>query len=197
MLKSMCNMAALKSVRLLVVMCLFAASLFGSSSSALAQKFGYIDTKFILSKMPEYKTAQGEIDKVSAQWQTEVEAKFKEVDKLRKDYQAEEILLTEDMKKERMAVIIEKEKAAKEQQKKIFGFEGLLFLKRQELVKPVQDKVYEAVEKVCKAKKIAIMFDKSGDLVMLYTDTKHDYTDYVLEELGLGDKNDTADNKKD
>lgn len=176
---------------------LLVLAMIGLPDAVHAQKFGYIDTKFILSKMPEYKAAQGEIDKVSGQWQTEVEAKFKEVDKLRKDYQAEEILLTEDMKKERMAVIIEKEKAAKEQQKKIFGFEGLLFLKRQELVKPVQDKVYEAVEKVCKAKKIAIMFDKSGDLVMLYTDTKHDYTDYVLEELGLGDKNDTADNKKD
>jgi len=100
------------------------------------------------------------------------------------------------MKKERLQVITEKEKVAKEQQKKIFGFEGLLFLKRQELVKPVQDKVYEAVEKVCKQKKIAVMFDKSGDVVMLYTDPKHDYTDFVLEELGLGDKNDVVDNKK-
>jgi outer membrane protein len=165
-------------------------------TSAWAQKFGYVDTKFVLSKMPEYKSSQSEIDKVSSQWQGEIETKFKEVDKLRKEYQAEEILLTEDMKKERLQVITDKEKIAKEQQKKIFGFEGLLFLKRQELVKPVQDKVYEAVEKVCKQKKIAIMFDKSGDLVMLYTDPKHDYTDFVLEELGLGDKKDVIDNKK-
>jgi len=161
-----------------------------------AQKFGYVDTKFVLSKMPEYKTAQGDIDKVSSQWEKEISEKFAEVEKLRKEYMAEEILMTEDMKKERMQVIVDKEKKAKEQQKKVFGFEGLLFLKRQELVKPVQDKVYEAVEKVCKQKKVAVMFDKSGDLVMLYTDPKHDYTDYVLEELGLGDTADVIDNKK-
>jgi outer membrane protein len=119
-----------------------------------------------------------------------------EVDKLRKEYQLEEILLTDDLKKERMAVIIEKDKKARDRQAKIFGFEGLLFLKRQELVSPVQDKVFTAVEKVCKQKKVAIMFDKSGDLVMIYTDPKHDYTDYVLEELGLGDKKDVIDNKR-
>lgn len=185
------------SVKVVVktVACLLAVLLMGAHESS-AQKFGYVDTKFILGKLPDYKAAQGEIDKVSTQWEKEVGEKFKEVDKLRKEYQAEEILMTEDMKKERLQVIGDKEKAAKEQQKKIFGFEGLLFLKRQELVKPVQDKVYEAIEKVCKQKKVAIMFDKSGDLVMLYTDPKHDYTDYVLEELGLGDKNDTIDNKK-
>jgi outer membrane protein len=125
-----------------------------------------------------------------------VEELFKEVEKLRRDYQAEEILLTEDMKKERLTQITEKEKVAKEKQKKIFGFEGLLFLKRQELIKPAQDKIYEAVEKVCKKKKLAIMFDKSSELMMLYTDPKHDYTDFVLEELGLGDKNDVVDNKR-
>lgn len=178
----------------LVVMSLLLA--FAWAKPAAAQKFGYVDTKFILSKLPDYKAAQGEIDKVSVQWEKEVSEKFAEVEKMRKEYMAEEILMTEDMKKERMQAIVDKEKKAKEQQKKIFGFEGLLFLKRQELVKPVQDKVYEAIEKVCKQKKVAIMFDKSGDLVMLYTDPKHDYTDYVLEELGLGDKNDTIDNKK-
>ena len=161
-----------------------------------AQKFGYFDSKFVLEKMPEYKKAKEEINKASENWQKEVEEKFKEVDKLRKEYQAEEILMNDDIKKERLAVITEKEKVAKERQSKIFGFDGLLFLKRQELVKPVQDKLYEAVEKVCKAKKMAIMYDKSADIGMVYTDTRHDYTDYILEELGLGDKNDQVDNIK-
>lgn len=80
--------------------------------------------------------------------------------------------------------------------KKVFGFEGLIFLKRNELIKPIQEKVYIAVEKVCKKKQIQIMFDKSSELIMVYTDPKHDYTDYVLDELGLGDKKDTIDNKK-
>jgi len=171
-------------------------ALFFNSQAAVAQKFGYVDAKFIISKMPEYKAAETEIQKSSTEWQKEVEGLFAEVSKLRKEFQLEEILMTEDMKKERMAIIVEKDKKAKERQAKVFGFEGLLFLKRQELVSPVQDKVFNAVEKVCKQKKVAIMFDKSGDLVMIYTDPKHDYTDYVLEELGLGDKKDVIDNKR-
>ena len=163
---------------------------------AQAQKFGYIDAKFILEKMPDYKAVQGEITKQTQTWQKEIEGMNAEVDRLRKEYLAEEVLLTEEMKKERQEAINKKDKAAKEQQKKIFGFEGLYFLKKQELIKPVQDKVFDAVEKVCKKKKVQIMFDKSADLVMIYTDPKHDYTDFVLEELGLGDPKDTIDGKK-
>jgi len=163
---------------------------------SFAQKIGYLDMKFILSKMPEYKKAEDELAKTSTTWQKEVEELFTEVSKLRTEYLAEEILMTEEMKKERMAIITEKEKKAKERQSKIFGFEGLLFLKRQELVTPVQDKAFDAVEKVCKKKKVQMMFDKSSDITLIYMEPKHDYTDYVLEELGLGDKNDTIDNKK-
>jgi len=162
--------------------------IFGTTS---AQKFGYIDSEYILKKMPEYKEAQKELDKLSQGWQKDIETKKQEVDKLKEDFQAEEVLLTQDMKEERLALIQEKEKELKEYQKKTFGFEGLIFLKRQELVKPVQDKLYEAVEKVAKAKRLQILFDKAGDLVMIYTNPIHDYTDYVLEELGLGDPNDT------
>lgn len=165
---------------------------------AMAQKFGYIDSKFILSKMPEHKQANAELTAQSQKWQTEIEALRSEVDKLRKEYMAEEVLLTDDMKKERQAAIAKKDKDAKDAQNKAFGFEGMYFLKKQELVKPIQDKIFEAVEKVCKKKKIAVMFDKAGDLVMIYTNPAHDYTDFVLEELGLGDKDDTVnDQNKD
>lgn len=160
-----------------------------------AQKIGYIDSKFILSKMPEYKQASAELAQQSQRWQTEIEALRNEVDKMRKEYMAEEVLLTEEMKKERQATIAKKDKEAKEAQNKAFGFEGLYFLKKQELIKPLQDKIFEAVEKVCKKKKVAIMFDKAGDLVMIYTNPAHDYTDFVLEELGLGDKDDTVNEK--
>lgn len=170
----------------------------GFALNSVAQKIGYVDTKFILSKMPEYKQASSELAAQSQKWQTEIEALRAEVDKLRKEYMAEEVLLTEDMKKERQAAIAKKDKEAKDAQNKAFGFEGMYFLKKQELVKPLQDKIFEAVEKVCKKKKIAIMFDKAGDLVMLYTNPAHDYTDFVLEELGLGDKDDTVnDQNKD
>jgi outer membrane protein len=164
--------------------------------SAQAQKFGYIDAKFILEKLPEYKTAQAELAKQTQTWQKEIEGLGAETDRLRKEYLAEEVLLTDEMKLERQEAINKKDKAAKEQQKKIFGFDGLYFLKKQELIKPVQDKMFEAIEKVCKKKKIQIMFDKSSDVVMVYTDPRHDYTDFVLEELGLGDPKDTVDNKK-
>jgi len=161
-----------------------AAVLFGPLES-LAQKFGYIDSQFILSKMPAYTDVQKEVDKLSENWQKEIEGMYAEIDKLKKNYQAEEVLLTEEMKKERLAAIAEKEKAAKDYQKKIFGFEGLAFKKRQDLMKVVQDEVFEATQKVAKAKALQFIFDKSADLVMIYTDPRHDYTDYVLEELGL------------
>lgn len=163
---------------------------------AHGQKFGYIDSEYIMSKLPEYSKAQKELNKASEGWQKDLEKMRVQVEELRKKYQAEEVLLTEEMKKERQDTIVAREKAMREFQKRIFGFEGMLFLKKQELVKPVQDKVFEAVEKVAKAKQLQIVFDKSGELVMIYTNPVHDYSDFVLEELGLGDKNDKPDNDR-
>ena len=156
----------------------------------VAQKFGYIDSDFILSKMPEYGKAQGEIDQLSAAWQKEIEEMQRKVEALYSTYQAEQVLLTEVMKQERLDEIKKKETELKDYQKKVFGFGGLFFLKKQELIKPLQDKVFDAVEKVAKSNRLTIIFDKAGELVMIYTDPRHDYTDFVLEELGLGDPND-------
>jgi outer membrane protein len=157
---------------------------------ANAQKFGYIDSDFILNKMPEYAKAQSEIDQLSASWQKEIEEMQKKVDGLYSTFQAEQVLLTETMKQERLDEMKKKETELKDYQKKVFGFGGLFFLKKQELIKPLQDKVFDATEKVAKANRLAIIFDKAGELVMIYTDPRHDYTDFVLEELGLGDPND-------
>jgi outer membrane protein len=173
--------------RTIVVLCIF--FLFGLNF-AIAQKFGYIDSEFILSKMPEYAKAQNEIETYSAAWQKEIEEMQRKVDGLYSIYQAEQVLLTEEMKQERQAEIKRKETELKDYQKKVFGFGGLFFLKKQELIKPLQDKVFDAVSKVSKANRLAIVFDKAAELVMIYTDPRHDYTDFVLEELGLGDPND-------
>jgi outer membrane protein len=124
-------------------------------------------------------------------WQDEILEKSREIEALYTELQAEQVLLTEEMKQERLATIKEKEDGLKEYQKKIFGFEGLFFLKKQELVKPLLDQIFEAIEQVAKQNRLAIIFDKSRDLVMVYTDPRHDYTDFVLDELGLGDPNDT------
>ncbi len=153
---------------------------------AQAQKFGYVDSEFIMSKMPAYAQAQQELEVLSQTWQKEIEAQKKDVDKLHRTYQAEEVVLTEAMKKKRQDEIQLKEQEVKAYQNKLFGFEGQLFKKRQELNKPVQDQVFEAMEKVAKKKQLGIIFDKAGDLTMLYTNPAHDYTEFVLEELGLG-----------
>lgn len=164
--------------------------LFFGLNFATAQKFGYFDSEFVLSKMPEYNKAQGEIDQLAAAWQKEIEDMQQKVDELYRVYQAEQVLLTEEMKQERLEAIKKKENELKDYQKKVFGYGGLYFLKKQELIKPLQDKVFDAVEKVAKSNRLAFMFDKSAELVIVYTDPRHDYTDFVLEELGLGDPND-------
>lgn len=158
-----------------------------------AQKWGYIDAAYILEKMPEYAEVQQELDKVSQQWQEEIAAMRQEIQTLYDAYQAEEVLLTEEMKKERMAAIEEKEEASRIYHRKVFGYEGLYFLKKKELLKPVQDKLFDAVEKISKAKRLELVFDKSGDYAIIYSNPVHDYTDFVLEELGLGDQNDVVE----
>ncbi len=159
-------------------------------SYAFGQKWGYVDTEFILGKIPDYKEAQDEINTLSLSWQQEIQGMYMEIESLYDKLQAEKVLLTKEMRDERTAEIQLKEEEVKEYHKKVFGFEGLFFLKKKELIKPVQDKVFEAVEKVAKDNRLQLIFDKSGELVLIYTDPIHDYTDYVLEELGLGDEND-------
>lgn len=164
--------------------------LFSGLNFVHAQKFGYFDSEFVLSKMPEYAKAQNEIDQLSAAWQKEIEEMQTKVDELYRTYQAEQVLLTEEMKQERLDGIRKKENELKEYQRKVFGYGGLYFLKKQELIKPLQDKIFDAVEKVAKANRLAFVFDKAAELVIIYTDPRHDYTDFILEELGLGDPND-------
>lgn len=159
-----------------------------------AQRFGYIDTDFILNKMPDYKKAQEEINRLSELWEKEIQGMSKSIEAMYSSLQAEQVLLTEEMRKERTEAIKKKEAELKEYQKKVFGFGGLFFLKKQELIKPIQDKVWDAVDKVAKQNSLAIVFDKSGELVMIYTDPRYDYTDFVLDELGLGDPNDVVKN---
>lgn len=165
---------------------LLALFLLTATSVVQAQKFGWVDSEFIMAKMPEYAKAQQELNMLSDNWQKEIEAQKKDLDKLYHNYQSEEVVLTEPMKKKRQDEILKKEQDIKAYQNKQFGYEGQLFKKRQELTKPVQDKVFEAVEKVAKKKQLAVLFDKSGDVTMLYTNPAHDYTEFVLEELGLG-----------
>ena len=151
-----------------------------SAGISSAQKFAFVDTEYILAQMPEYKSAQDQLDAASAQWQKEIEAKYSDIDKLYKAFQAEQVLLSEEMKRKREDEIIQREKEAKDLQKSKFGVDGELFKKRQELVKPLQDKVYNAIKELATAQQLSIIFDKSSDLTMIYTNPKYDKSDDVL-----------------
>lgn len=159
--------------------------LFAGIVSAQAQKYCIIDSKYILEKVPEYKNAQDQLDAMSKNWQSEVDNKMKEVERMYKGYQAERAMLNEDMRKKREDEIMSKEKNAKDLQKQYFGYEGELFKKRQELVKPVQDKVYNAVQKMAVARGYDLVLDKAGGVTMFYADPKLDRSDEVLKSLGI------------
>jgi outer membrane protein len=155
-------------------------------STSFAQKFGYVDTEFITSKMPEYAKVQQQIDQNTKTWLTEVEKKKEELEKLEKQFKLEELLLTEDLKQQRLAAIQTKSKEAKAFENQVFGAEGELFKLKQAAYKSILDQISKAIEKVVRAKRLDFIFDKANDgLVLLYTNPIHDYSDYVLEELGL------------
>ncbi len=169
-----------------------------SSFDSFSQKFGYIDSEFITSKMPEYKKAQEEIDKFSEKWIEDIQTKYSELEKLRSQFQQEEILLTEEMKNERKKNIEQKENEIKELNNKVFGLNGLLFLKKKEVMKEILDEIFKACQKVARQKQLMFIFDKASDLSMIYTDPRHDYTDYVLEAMGISlkeDKNQKSNNQ--
>lgn len=163
---------------------------------SFAQKIGYVDTEYILNNIPEYKSKQSQLDEISVGWQKEIEAKYAEIDKMYKAFQAEQVLLTEDMRRKREDDIVKKEKEAKDLQKQRFGYEGDLYKKRQELVKPIQDKVFNAIKDIANAKSYAIIFDKANSLTMLYTNTKYDISNEVLESLGIKMNPDEPKEKK-
>ena len=156
------------------------------ASASFAQKFGYVDTEFITSKMPDYAKVQQQIDQNTKTWLTEVEKKKTELEKLEKEYKLEELLLTEDLKQQRLAAIQAKNKEAKAFENQVFGAEGELFKLKQAAYKSILDQISKAIEKVVRSKRLDFIFDKANDgLVLLYTNPVHDYSDYVLEELGL------------
>ncbi|MFN8699539.1 MAG: OmpH family outer membrane protein [Flavobacteriales bacterium] len=150
-----------------------------------AQKFGYVDSKYILSHMPSYQAAQQEINKLSDQWQKEIEEKYTTIDKLEKAYQAEKILLTDEMRKKREEEIAQKRVEAKDMQKKKFGVDGELFQKREELIKPIQDEIYQAIQEVSSQSALMVVFDRANHSNILYSNPKHDISDKVLKKMGL------------
>ena len=151
----------------------------------LGQKYAYIDSEYILGNMPDYVEAQAELDRIAAQWQKEIEVKFKSIDSMYKKFQVEVITLPEKMKQSREETIMNAERDAKDLQKKRFGKDGDLFKKREELVRPIQDRVFNAINEYAKEKGYAFVFDAAGSMTIVYADPKWDINDAIMQKLGI------------
>jgi len=162
-----------------------ACLLLAAIQTVTAQKYAIVDTKYILDKMPEYKDAQKQLDMISQQWQKDIDDKQATLDKMYKDYEAEQVMLTDDLKKKREDELFNKEKEVRDLQRRRFGFEGDLFKKRQELVKPIQDKVYNAIQKIAVNRIYDFVLDKSEGITVIFADPKLDKSEDVLKELGV------------
>ena len=150
-----------------------------------AQRYAVIDSKYILEKLADYKTSQTKLDQVSNQWQLEIEKKQTELDKMYKDYDAEQVMLNNELRKKREDELFNREKEVRDLQKKRFGFEGDLFKLRQELIKPIQDRVYVAIQKLAIERSYDFILDKSEGITVIFADPKLDKSDEVLKFLSV------------
>jgi outer membrane protein len=167
--------------KILFAACLIAAFAFQSQ----AQRYAIVDTKYILDKIPDYKDAQKTLDAVSAAWQKEIDTKQAELDRMYRNFEAEQVMLSDELKKKREDELFMHEKELRDLQRQRFGFEGDLFKKRQELVKPIQDKVYTAIQKVAVNRQYDFILDKSEGITVIFADPKLDRSEDVLRELGV------------
>jgi outer membrane protein len=164
---------------------LLSLALAAASLPVLAQRYAIVDTKYILSKMPDYQDAQKRLDQTSELWQKEIDDKQAALDKMYKDFEAEQVMLSDELKKKREDELFNKEKEVRDLQRRRFGFEGDLFKKRQELVKPIQDKVYNAIQKIAVNRMYDFILDKSEGITVIFADPKLDKSEDVLRELGI------------
>ena len=167
--------------KVLLVVC----SMWLATFAVNAQKYAIIDTKYILDKLPDYKDAQTKLDAIAQSWQKEIDDQQADLDKMYRDFEAEQVMLSEELKKKREDQLFNKEKALRDLQRKRFGFEGDLFKKRQELVKPIQDKVYNAIQKLAVNRSLDFILDKSEGITVIFADPKLDRSEDVLKELGV------------
>jgi outer membrane protein len=165
--------------------------LIGLANMASAQRYAYVDTQYILDKVPEYTKAQEELDRLSEMWLKEVESKFALVDQKRQEFEAEKILLPEEIKVQRLKEIKKLDGEAMDLQKQRFGVGGDLFMKREELIKPIQDQIYNAIQSIASERNFAFVFDKANQSNLLFADPKYDISNQVLRKMGI-----KVDNKK-
>lgn len=155
-----------------------------ASSAAMAQRFAYVDTEYILKHIPEYVAAQKQLDALSVQWQEEVDNRFADIEALYKKYQEDQVLLSEEMRRKREDEIVLKEQEAREFQRQKFGFEGDLFQERVKLIQPIQDRVAQAIQTIATDQSLDIVLDKGSEVTFLYANPRLDKSDDVITKLG-------------
>ena len=155
-----------------------------ASSAAMAQRFAYVDTEYILKHIPEYLAAQKQLDALSVQWQEEVDNRFADIENLYKKYQEDQVLLSEEMRRKREDEIVLKEQEAREFQRQKFGFEGDLFQERVKLIEPIQNRVAEAIQTIATDQSLDIVLDKGSEVTFLYANPRLDKSDDVITRLG-------------
>lgn len=182
-------MAFPKQIKIMKTFFLALLLVFGTSFVSTAQKYGYIDSDYILENLPEYKEAKEKLDKLAERWTKEIEERYDVLKKKKEAFAREEVLLPAEEKKKRAEEIEKLETEAMEMQKLRFGVSGDYFQKRQELIKPIQDKVFSAMQKVASNKNFSFIFDKANQSNLIYADDKFDLSDDVLKELGFKPNN--------
>ena len=175
-----CRLLAWKWLCVTVLLLLLA-----SFTGVRAQQFAYVDTDYILEQVPAYRQAQQQLDAAARKWKEEIEKRKAALEKMRNDLEAEKVLLPKDIIEKRQQQIAQKEQALDAYKSEHFGREGALFQKRTELIKPVQDRVFEAIQKLAQDNALDVVFDKSGAVTMLYTNAKYDRSDEVLQLMGI------------
>ena len=159
------------------------ACLFLSITAMNAQRFVLIDVNRILENMDDYKKAQQELDQVAATWKQEIQQEYDKIKVMYNKYQAEQVIMSEEARQQREEEIMNQEKSVRELQRKRFGEEGMLFLKRQELVRPLQDKVYGAIQEYADARGYDAVFDTSGAAGVIFYNKELDKTDDILKRV--------------
>lgn len=158
---------------------------FTAFTSTFAQRFAWVDSDYILKHIPEYAAAQKQLSALSEQWQKDVDTRSQEIDRLYKAYEADQVLMTADMKKHREAEISDKEKAVKDFQRQKFGPDGELSKKSTSLIKPIQDRLTKAIQEVAEGEDLDMIFDKNSEVMMLYANPRYDKSADVITKLGL------------
>ena len=166
--------------KLIFILAIMFVGVFGAS----AQKFALVDMEYILKNYPQYEMANEQLNQLSQRWQREVEAKAAESEQLYKNFQSESVFLTDDQKKTREAEIVASEKSATELKYKYFGPEGELYKKRQTLMQPIQDEIYNAIKKISEEKGYQCIFDRASSANIIFASPRIDISNEVLAKLG-------------